>query len=132
MSESSQSPIRIDVESMTAYCGTGKWKIDEKGHTKEIKDKLVAIVQKYEETYKKMLSSNYIGGEAERQKAQEEQTKGILELGIIGFDYEKSANDPGIGQAALNHLAMEVYRFLAVYGGKVGMQYLQMLSTASK
>jgi len=119
--------IGIDTDRLVAYIGNLEWKIRPDGHTKKIVDK-VRLIQKTYEIEMKKLEQDPNALTYLKEEAYEIATKGMLELALVGFNYDEAANDINAGPGTLGILSNELRAFLVDLGGRVGQKHLQMLS----
>ena len=123
--------IGVEEDTLIAFIGKNPqtritWKIRPDGWTKIIRDQIRLIAKNFKVEMKK-LENQKEDSVYEQEDLYEKSTKQILELGLIGFDYEKSANDVKAGPSALGLLANEVRVFLVEHP-QVVSKHLQMLS----
>ena len=118
----------IESDKLIAFVDHKKttWKIIPDGHTRTNRRKLIAISDDFK---KKMLSfeKKGTGTRLEREEISEAATKKTLEFGLVGFVYDKWADDAKAGPNILGLLANEVQDFLVEKGSKEGSKHLLML-----
>ena len=119
--------IGIDTDLLEAYIGSLKWKIRPDGHTKKIIDQIKLIQKTYEINFT-ALDKNPDALTYQKEEVYEVATKAILELALIGFNYNEAANHIDAGPGALGILSNEIRAFLVDLGGREGQKHLQMLS----
>ena len=119
--------IGVNSTTLTAYCSSLTWKVRKDGHTKIIVDQIRQITDQYERALQ-VLEASPTSLTSTKEQAYEKSTKAILELALVGFDYEEAANNIDAGPGALGILANEVRSFLVELGGRVGQKHLQTLS----
>lgn len=122
----SEFQIRIDVDTMKAYIGELVWPINEKGHVNPIRKQILVIQDEFETKIKKLNAEN--ASKLQSENLYEDINKRILELALVGFDYEKTAADVRAGPSAIGILTTEVCNFLVETGGAVGLKHSQTLS----
>lgn len=118
--------IRVDTDLLEAHIGELKWKVREDGHTKEIKHQIIELKDKFKREMRKLEEAD--APEMQRAELAEDTHKQILELCLLGFDYDKLANDVRAGPKALEYLMMELDAFLVDQGGQVGLKHSQTVS----
>ena len=119
--------IGIDTDKLEAYIGSLKWKLRPDGHTKKIVDQIKLIQKTYEISFTE-LEDDPKALTYQKEDVYEVATKAILNLALIGFDYEDAANHIDAGPGALGILSNELRAFLVDLGGREGQKHLQMLS----
>ena len=118
-------PLGVDDETMMAFVGIRKWKLNPSGHIKSIRDEikknyseLITIISNQKTQLEGLNNIDKI----------DELSKKILTSGLDEkFNYDKCAEDIDIGPAQLRYLAQEVAHFFVVQGGKGATRQLQML-----
>lgn len=120
--------IGVDTTKLTAYAGSLTWKIKPDGHTKKVRDVIIAHQSAFEIESKTMEDNPDQFTTGQKEEVYEKATKAILETALIGFNYEEAANHVDAGPGVLGILANEVRTFLVDMGGRVGSQHLQTLS----
>jgi len=105
----------FDTDRLVYYCGQKEWKVNPEGHTRPVRQQLIQIITKYEETMVAVDAGKLL--EAERTKVHESTTRAILKIGLVNFDYEQEAGAKDVGEAVCHKIANDVYSFLAVTGG---------------
>ena len=119
--------IGLDTDLLEAYIGSLKWKIRPDGHTKKIVDQVKLIQKTYEIAFQ-ALEDDPKALTYQKEEVYEVATKAILNLALIGFNYEEAANHIDAGPGALGILSNEIRAFLVDLGGREGQKHLQMLS----
>ena len=119
--------IGIDIDTLEAYCGSLRWKIRKDAHTKTIVDQVRELQRTYEKEFKR-LGEDPDATTWDKEVEYEKATKGILDLALIEFNYDESANHIDAGPGALGILANEIRTFLVDLGGRAGQKHLLMLS----
>lgn len=117
--------LGISDETMMAFIGDRKWKLNPLGHTKSIRD---IIKKDYLEIIQIITNQQTQIDVISNIDKIDNLTKKILEMGLDDtFNYDKSAEDIDIGPAQLRLLAQEIGNFLVVQGGKGASRHLQTL-----
>lgn len=120
----------IDTDQLIAFVDYKKksWKIDPKGHTKQVRDKIIEIEDEYKAEFDRYQN---LPEKDQTQKLKyeiaEKATRKILETGLIGFNYDAMAEDESAGPKILQMLSDELVVFLVESGGKAGHRHLEML-----
>lgn len=118
--------IKVETDTLIAKIGKLEWKINPLGHTKNVRDSLLQIQDDFKKAMTDLIQKD--AGEKEKSDLVEKINRQIMELSVIGFKYDKVANDIQAGPVAIDFLTKELTAFLVVKGGKVGMKHSQMLS----
>ena len=122
----------VKPHMLEAFCGVHKWKINPKGHTRTVRNKLMGIVDNYTEQLtvrKERNNGSTLAGSSADIKIYEDATRDMLSLALVGFtneEYDKLADDEDVGPALLGHLAVELKVFLVDNGGKAAAQHSLM------
>lgn len=119
----------VDTDRLIAFVDKKKitWKIRPDGHTKLVRDKIIAIQDQYKKDFEAYEAlSEKEQSNSLRYSIAEKATKAILETGLIGFNYDEMANHEAGGPSVLQMLSNEVSIFLVESGGRAGHQLLLM------
>lgn len=124
LQEYSKNPnVGINWEIPEAFAYDHKFKINPEGHLKKNKDKIRAIQKKVYTNVNEAMKTNDL---YKSNDILEAGSKELLELGLVGFNYDEWANHIDLGPTVLEQMANEVGTFLVVQGGKAGYQHWLM------
>lgn len=118
--------IKVDTDTHEARVDEYKWKIKNDAHVDPIRMQVVELQDEFKERMEELEANNA----SKRMKIEltEKINKEILELVLIGFNYEEAAKNPKIGPIVLDYLTKELTNFLVEQGGLVGYQHSLTLS----
>lgn len=116
--------IGIDTDNLHAFIKNHRWNINPSGHTKTIRDQLKILLKEFLSIINKQKTQIDV---LDIDNKIDDIMKQILTLGLINFDYDKEADDPGVGPINLKFLGQELAHFLVVQGGKEGSTHSKML-----
>lgn len=119
----------IDTDKLLAFIGKKKitWKIRPDGHTKKVRDAIIQIQDQYKKDfseYDKLPDDEKTN--SRRYEIAERASKAILEIGLIGFNYDEMANHEDGGPSVLEMLSTDLSIFLVESGGRAGHRLSQM------
>ena len=118
----------IKPEELTAYVAGGKhkWRFND-ANPRHVRLQMASIMDRLRVKVDKLEKSGGAGTAVARLKLEEASNKQTLETALEGFDYDDLTDNQNVNPFELSYLASEIYSFLVVNGGKVGVAHLQML-----
>lgn len=110
--------FKHDLNNEEIWAGTYKMKINPNGHLPTIADAILKHVEEFEN----FVATGPSG--SQKVKVNRETTKKILELGLVGFNYEEARK--AVGDGVLEKVSDFLFVYHVENGGKEGFRLWQI------